>query len=50
MRLLPNCSSKVNRFCDFEKEDLCGYQAKASNGIRWIRSSKSVDENGPEDQ
>ena len=36
VRLLPNCSSRRDRFCDFE-EDMCGYEAIASQDVVWTR-------------
>ena len=40
-KLLQNCPTKSNRTCDFESEDICGYQIIASSDVTWKRSTAS---------
>ena len=50
IRFLSNCSEKEDRFCDFESEDICGYQTVASSEIVWSSSCKAIDSLWPVDR
>lgn len=38
-KFLTSCSVKTNRTCDFENDDLCGYQIIKSNRYNWTRTT-----------
>lgn len=46
IRLLPSCPPKLDRFCDFESEDICGYTIAAGD-VEWKRGSPSTSNFGP---
>ena len=48
IRLLSSCSSKTERFCDFESTDICNYNTSlAQSDVKWQRGSRQTLSSGP---
>lgn len=48
IRVLPSCPPKLDRFCDFEDEDICNYKNLNTSTTLWKRGSRNTLNSGPQ--